>query len=370
MSTFSALAVVIATLSVVLTGSAANVSDQSGTVSFDTGTHMVACAGREIGVTAAGASDVTVSCDYGVGRVGTAQTFVAAEAGTARTTLPAGTTAGTLLISSVQTSASSTVSMNGWTKAYDSVNSTRGLRLTAWWRVAAPGEARPVATLSAPARVSMMTLAFTGFDPQAPLRSAATATGLTAPAGPGVDSGLWLHSLGAQGQRPRVIPPDGATSLGVLTNGNMKTAQAISTSQSGITPESTWSAKRARAAVAGLLAIGPAPKATIPPGATAVAAGEHLDVSCAPLALEYEAVSATVLSVTCTGEETASPTATSSPTPTPTPTPTTANDPDDQPDADSAADFVVNARNRDTAAGKRPHRTRKGVRHLSSRRTG
>ena len=123
---FPSLAVVIATLSVVLTGSAANVSDQIGTVSFDTGTHMVACAGREIGVTPAGASDVTVCCDYGVGRVGTAQTFVAAEAGTARTTLPAGTTAGTLLISSVQTSASSTVSMNGWTKAYDSVNSTQG----------------------------------------------------------------------------------------------------------------------------------------------------------------------------------------------------------------------------------------------------
>ena len=284
---------------------------------------MVACAGREIGVTAAGASEVTVSCDYGVGRVGTAQTFFAAEAGTARTTLPAGTTAGTLLISSVQTSASSTVSMTGWTKAYDSVNSTRGLRLTAWWRVAAPGEARPVATLSAPARVSMMTLAFTGFDPQAPLRSAATATGLTAPAGPGVDSGLWLHSLGAQGQRPRVIPPEGATSVGILTNGNMKTAQAISTSQSGVTPPSTWSGKRVRAAVAGLLSIGPAPKATIPPGATAVAAGERVDVSCAPLALEYEAVSATVLSVTCTGEDTASPTATASPTPTPTPTPTT-----------------------------------------------
>ena len=319
-----ALAVVIATLSVVLTGSAANISDQIGTVSFGNGTHMVACAGREIGVTPAGASDVEVTCEYGVRRVGTAQTFFAAEAGTARTTLPAGTTAGTLLISSVQTSASSTVSMNGWTKAYDSVNSTRGLRLATWWRVAVPGEARPVATLSAPARVSMMTLAFTGIDPQAPLRSAATATGLTAPAGTGVDGGMWLHSLGAQGQKLRVTPPDGATGVGVLTNGNMKTAQAVSTAQSGITPPSTWSAKRVRAAVAGLLSLGPAPKATIPPGAIAVAAGEHMDVSCAPLALEYEAVSATVVSVTCTGEESASPTATSSPSTTPTSTtPTT-----------------------------------------------
>ena len=260
-STFSALAVVIATLSVVLTGSAANVSDPIGTVSFGSGTHMVACAGREIAVTPVRAHPMSrCSCDYGVRRVGTAQTFVAAEAGTARTTLPAGTTAGTLLISSVQTSASSTVSMNGWTKAYDSVSSTRGLRLTTWWRVAAPGEARPVATLSAPARVSMMTLAFTGFDPQAPLRSAATATGLTAPAGPGVDGGIWLHSLGAQGQRPRVTPPEGATGLGVLTNGNMKTAQAVSTSESGVTPPSTWSGRRVRAAVAGLLAIRASPQ--------------------------------------------------------------------------------------------------------------
>jgi hypothetical protein len=314
--------VVIATLSVVLTGSAANISDPIGTVSFDGGTHMVACAGREIAVTGAGASEVEVLCDYGVRRVGTAQTFVAAEAGTARTTLPAGTTAGTLLISSVQTSASSTVSMNGWTKAYDSVSSTRGLRLATWWRVAVPGEARPVATLSAPARVSMMTLAFTGVDPQAPLRSAATATGLTAPAGPGVDGGIWLHSLGAQGRRPRVTPPEGATGVGVLTNGNMKTAQAVGTSESGVTPPSTWGGRRVRAAVAGLLSVGPAPKATIPPGAIAVAAGERMDVSCAPLDLEYEAVSATVVSVTCTGEEPATPTATSSPTTTPTTSPT------------------------------------------------
>ena len=325
--TFSALAVVIATLSVVLTGSAANTSDPIGTVSLGSGTHMVACAGREIAVTGAGASDIEVLCEYGVRRTGAAQTLVAAETQEARTALPAGTTSGTLLISSVHTSASSTVSMNGWTKAYDSVSSTRGLRLATWWRVAVPGEAAPVATLSAPARVSMMTLAFTGIDPQAPLRSAATATGLTAPAGPGVDGGIWLHSLGAQGRRVRVTPPDGARGVGILTNGNMKTAQAVSTSESGVTPPSTWGSRRVRAAVAGLLSVGPAPKATIPPGAIAVAAGERMDVSCAPLALEYEAVSATVVSVTCTGEESASPTATSSPTTTPTATPTTSPTP-------------------------------------------
>ncbi|MGH8824577.1 MAG: GH12 family glycosyl hydrolase domain-containing protein [Jiangellaceae bacterium] len=305
-----------------LTGSAAHISDPSGAVSFGNGTHMVACAGREMVVTGGGASDIDVLCEYGVRRMGAAQTFVAAETGKASTALPAGTTSGTLLISSVHTSASSTVSMKGWTKAYDSVNSTRGLRLATWWRVAVPGEAAPVATLSAPARVSMMTLAFTGIDPQAPLLSAATATGLTAPAGPGVDGGVWLHSLGAQ-RRPRVTPPDGATGVGTLTNGNMKTAQAVSTSESGVTPPSTWSGRRVRAAVAGLLSVGPAPEATIPPGATAVAAGERMDVSCAPLALEYEAVSATVVSVTCTEEESASPTATSSPTATPTRTRTT-----------------------------------------------
>ena len=156
--------------------------------------------------------------------------------------------------------------MNGWTKAYESVSSTRGLRLATWWRIAVAGEARPVATLSAPARVSMMTLAFTGIDPRAPLRSAATATGLTAPAGPGVDGGIWLHSLGAEGRRLRVTPPDGATSVGVLTNGNMTTAQAISASESGATPPSTWSARHVRAAVGGLLGIGPDFPAIVPAG--------------------------------------------------------------------------------------------------------
>ncbi|MGH9252069.1 MAG: hypothetical protein ACRD0W_21510, partial [Acidimicrobiales bacterium] len=77
--TFSALAVVIATLSVVLTGSAANIAGPSGTVSFGDGTHMVACAGREITVTGAGASDIEVLCEHGVRRMGAAQRFVAAE---------------------------------------------------------------------------------------------------------------------------------------------------------------------------------------------------------------------------------------------------------------------------------------------------
>ena len=189
------------------------------------------------------------------------------------------------------------------------MNSTRGLRLTAWWRVAVPDEAAPVATLSAPARVSMMTLAFIGIDPQAPLRSTATATGLTAPAGPGIDGGIWLHSLGAQGPRPRVTPPEGATERRRLDQRvNMKTAQAISTAQSGITPESTWSAKRARAAVAGLLGSGRPPRPPSPRcdcGRRRRAHGHLLR----PLALEYQAVSATVLSVTCTREESVSPTA-------------------------------------------------------------
>ena len=325
-STLSVLVVVMATtLSMMLTGSAKNNSDPIATVAFGSGTHMVACAGREIGVTRGGASDVKVVCEYGVRRVGAAQTFVAAEARTARTALPAGTAAGTLLISSVQTSASSTVSMKGWTKAYDFVSATRGLRLATWWRVAVPDEAAPVATLSAPVRVSMMTLAFTGIDPQAPLRSTGTGAGLTAPAGRGVDGGMWLHSLGAQGPRVRVTPPDGATSVGTLANGYNMTAQAVSASESGATPPSTWSARRVRAAVAGLLGLGPAPKAAVPPGATAVAAGANMNVSCGSLALEYEVVSATVLSVTCEGEESSNPTPSATPTssPTPTTTPTT-----------------------------------------------
>jgi hypothetical protein len=301
-----------------LTGSGANNSDPFATVAYGSGSHLVACAGREMRVTGAGASDMTVICEYGVHRLGAATTYVAAKAQEARTALPAGTAAGTLLISSVHTSAPSNVSMEGWTKAYDSVSATRSLRLTTWWRVALRGEAAPVATLSAPARVSMITLAFTGIDPQAPVRSMGTGAGLTAPTGPGVDGGMWLHSLGAEGPRLSVTPPDGATSVGVLAKGDNVTAQAVSASESGTSPPSTWSARRMRAAVAGLLGLGPAPKAPVPPGATAVAAGANMTVSCGALALEYEVVSATVLSVMCKGDETSTATSPSSSTPTAT----------------------------------------------------
>ena len=274
-------------------------------------------------------SDVEVTCEYGVRQVGAAQTFIATKARTARTALPTGTTTGTLLVASVHTSASSTVSMTGWTKAYDFVSASEGLRLTAMWRVTVPGEPAPVATLSAAARVSMMTLAFTGIEPQAPPRLEAAGAGLTAPsADAGVDGGIWLHSLGAQGRRLQVTPPDGATSVGTLANGqHMTTAQAAITSESGVTPPSTWSATRVRAAIAGLLAIEPALPAVVPTGATAVAAGASMNVSCGGLALEYEALSATVLSVTCKVGGTSPTTTTSSSTPTGTPvsssTPTT-----------------------------------------------
>ena len=319
-STLAILAVVMATTaSVALTGSDTNNSDPIATVAYGSGTHTVACAGRELTVTRASKSELNVTCDYGVRRIGSLQTFVSAEARTARTALPGGTAAGTLLISSVHTAASSTVSMEGWTKAYDTVSSTRGLRLTTWWRLAVSGEAAPVATLSAAGKVSMTTLVFTGIDPQEPLRWAAARTGFTAPsASEGVDGELWLQSLGLQGPRSRITPPDGATSLGMLTNGyNMKTAQAATTSETGVTPSTTWSAKRGRAAVAGLLAVAPAPPAIVPAGATAVAADTSVNVSCRSLTLEYKAVSATVLSVTCKGDETSAPTATSGSTPTP-----------------------------------------------------
>ena len=82
------------TLSIALAGSVANNSDPIAPVAYSSGSHLVACAGREMKVTDEGASNMTVICEYGVRQVGEAQTFAAAEAGTARTTLPAGTLQG------------------------------------------------------------------------------------------------------------------------------------------------------------------------------------------------------------------------------------------------------------------------------------
>jgi hypothetical protein len=209
--------------------------------------------------------------------------------------------------------------------------------------LAVPGDEAPLATLSTPSRVSMMTIAFKGFDPVTPLRSSAVAAGLTAPASPGVDGGIWLHSLGSQGRRPKVTPPDGATGVGVLANGyEIATALAVSESEAGVTPPSTWSAKRVRASVAGLLSVAPAVPDIVPAGAIVVAAGESMNVSCSPLGLAYEALSAAVISVTCMGEPSSTAIPSSSPTVTPTSspgttTPTSPTDPTSPPTSPTAA---------------------------------
>src|SRR4051794_7187964 len=140
-----------------------------------------ACPGRQLEFSRSSDSAADLACRYGVESVGRMQADVARQSATGRTGLPEGTTEGTLLVATVQTGSSSTVSMNGWTKAYDTVSGSGGVRLSAWYRYAARDERGATAAVTPAGNVSMITSVFTGTDRTAPIGSSASAPGLSTP---------------------------------------------------------------------------------------------------------------------------------------------------------------------------------------------
>ena len=183
----------------------------------------------------------------------------------------------------------------------------------------------------------MMTLAFTGFDPQAPLRSAATATGLTAPAGAGVDGGLPGCTALARRDNDRAgyHPTVSSAASAFWTNGTTKTAvrpPASSESRHHPTIDLERQAGASRSSRATRDRAGP--QGHHPPGCDRGRrrrAHGHLLRPASPRIPACQLLP--LLSVTCTGDKTASPTATSNPNNDPHTDPDADGDPDDQPDA-------------------------------------
>ena len=147
------------------TGNAAAAADVDSARTF-------ACAGTALEVAPSGSSDLQVACRYGVNEVGRMLGSTTRKGRTVTAQLPSGARRGQLLITVVQTGAQSTVGMTGWTKAYDTVSGTRGLRLSAWYRIATAGDSAPVVTIAPAARASVITAAFADADPTTPVVSA------------------------------------------------------------------------------------------------------------------------------------------------------------------------------------------------------
>jgi hypothetical protein len=289
-------------VSLALAGLAGGRTGQTAAAADVDSVRTFACPGTALAVTPTGTSALRVACRYGVRQVGRMRRSITRSRSTVTTRLPAGAAKGQLLVSVVQTSAGSIVAMTGWTKAYDAVSGQPGVRLSAWYRIAAEEEGAAVASIAPASRATMITTAVADARPTAPLGSAGAAAGLTAPEPPAAGEGaLWVSNAGIQGRRAHLGPPAGSQAAQILTNGDMRTGEALVASSASATAPRTWTASRVRAAVSGLLSVVPAPAATVPAAAIPVPVGATMPVSCDGRRLDYTRVARTAISVTCEG---------------------------------------------------------------------
>ena len=183
----SFLAVLIA---LALLVSVAVVRDEtsSGTLNrtMSAGTSLqVSCAGTSLTTTSTSATTVNLNCLTKAPAVpvavGHATTFASGDSGSPSTTLPAGVTAGDVLVSYVESYSFTSISCKaGWTEVFDS-KSSGGARLAACTTVVTAGQANPQAIVSPPTQVSMVTMAFSGVSATAPVDASAAGAGSVSP---------------------------------------------------------------------------------------------------------------------------------------------------------------------------------------------
>lgn len=278
-------------------------SAAAATYSLTAGTTTTyGCAGSALTLTRAGRADVTLSCAVtSAAKLGPSHSYVSASSSHATTAVPAGSVAGTLLVSTVETSASATVSFGaGWTKAYDRVNGTH-TRLTTAWRVYAKGQAAPSATLSRKSPVSMLTVAVSGVNAQKPQVAAAAVAGLVSPAVTTAGrTGLVLLTQGSAGSALATAPSGSGWSRAV---GNAATSEVGVAIPSGFITSSasrTWALAHTAASVSGALALRPVAPASVPAGATPVVPGTPFHGTCPGYEIDDSRVDATTVTLTCT----------------------------------------------------------------------
>lgn len=284
-----------------------------------------ACPGTAIHAVRAGGSAVRLTCTDGVSQLGRTRTSASASGTTGSTLLPTGVTSGSTLVTTVLSPAASTVTMNGWTKAYDGVSGPDGLRLSAWYRTAGAGEGAPTATVQPAGRMSMITTAFSGTRAGTPVTAASAVKGFVPPVDTSAVPGA--RRLSAVAVRAAHLPhPRGTARTTVVLNGPTRLVQDVRATRPGSSTRNAAAAhRRGLVAVAGGLTVLPRPPAAVPAGATAVPVGRTTTATCDGTSLDLATTSATVVTVTCGGSApTSSPTpsVTTSPTASPTASPT------------------------------------------------
>ena len=216
-------------------------------------------------------------------QAGRTTAFTTSSSTTARTRIPAG--AGGLLVTTVLTPSGSSVTLSGWTKAYDAVSGTNGLRLSAWYRTGTAGGASVTATVTPAARVSMITTAFDGASSSAPVSSAAAVRGLVPPSATVAAGGQRVTAVGVRTAHRARARGSADGNARVVVNGNTRLTQQLSAGQGAVS--ASPSTRQALAAVAGALSVMPGPAASVPAGALALTPGGTTTATCDGMPLTY-----------------------------------------------------------------------------------
>jgi hypothetical protein len=210
-------------------------------------------------------SAATTASTSAITQVGTAATFQSHRTATAVTAVPAGTAAGDVLLTFVDTRKESKVSCGSGAKLI--LNQAR----SSWWgagtRLAAcltvTGSSVPAtvqASISPRNEVSAVTMAFAGISASNPVDVLAMSSSSTSPSVTMSGKDLLVYGLGSSGQAAVASAPSGSKLQATVNNSaHAQVAAATRSGQSGTAAAGTWGLAPSSLPIAVTVALAPAP---------------------------------------------------------------------------------------------------------------
>lgn len=275
----------------------------------------VNCQGTSLTSTSTGSTTMNLDCLTKPPAVpvpvGHATTFASGSSASPWTSLPAGASAGDVLVSYVESYSFTSISCKaGWTRVLDSASSG-GARLVACSTVVTAGQSNPSAIVSPPTQVSMVTMAFSGVSTTNPVDASGASAGGASPsvttdtAGTALVFGEGSNSWGFTAQAPS------GSSLAATVNdsGNSQVAVAtVGALTSGPTSAATWPHVTPLDTDAGVIALRPStatsqsntPTTQVSEGQTVqMAPNTDLSVSCEGTSLTVTGNGPTTATLDC-----------------------------------------------------------------------
>jgi hypothetical protein len=203
-------------------------------------------------------------------QVGAATAFESGQATTVVTKVPAGTAAGDVLLTFVETHQHSRVTCASGARLILSRSHGAGTRLAGCLSVA--GRSVPAAVrirISPRGAVAAVTMAFAGVDQSTPVDAVATASSSTSPSVTVSSNDLVVFGLGSSGRAAVATAPSGAQLQATVNNSaHAQVAAATRSRQRGTVAEGKWSLKPSSLPAAATVALLAAP-VTVPSPASA-----------------------------------------------------------------------------------------------------